>query len=191
MKPLNLNQQATEVSSQRVWDPLVRVLHWTLVAGVVAAWLTSEAGRSWHEPAGYVVLAVLLLRLIWGFMGSPYARFVQFVRAPRTVWAYGCAVLRNRAPRYLGHNPLGGWMILALITALFATGISGYLMTTTTFFGEEWVEEFHELAAESVLVLAGLHIAGVVLSSWQHRENLVRAMFTGRKAAPQAGDIAE
>lgn len=173
----------------RVWDPLVRVIHWALVAGVAAAWITSEAGRPLHEPIGYVIAAAVALRLIWGLIGSRYARFTQFLRGPRTTLQYGTQVLQGRARRYVGHNPLGAWMIMTLLLALAVTAGTGWLMTLDRFFGEEWLEEVHEAAASGLLILAGLHVAGVILSSWQHGENLVRAMIDGRKRAAAVGDV--
>lgn len=178
----------------RVWDPLVRVLHWTLVASILAAWITGEiekeAAQRFHEWAGYAALAIVGLRLPWGLFGTRYARFPQFLRGPRRTLAYAKQVAAGAEPRYLGHNPLGGWMIVALLAAVAAAGVSGWLMTTDRFWGVEWVEEVHEALANTLFALAGLHVAGVVFTSLRHRENLVRAMFTGRKRAPQPGDVA-
>ncbi|WP_395139512.1 cytochrome b/b6 domain-containing protein [Schlegelella aquatica] len=181
--------RADEGRTRRVWDPLVRVLHWTFVAGVAAAWVTSEEGRALHEPIGYVVAAAVALRLAWGLIGPRYARFAQFVRGPGTTLAYAGAALSGRAPRYVGHNPLGGWMILALLALLAITAATGWGMTTEAFFGDEWLEELHEGAATGLLGLVLLHVAGVVWSSLQHGENLVRAMIDGRKRPPAAGDV--
>lgn len=173
----------------RVWDPLVRLFHWSLVAGVVLAWATSETGRDMHEPVGWFVLALLGLRLAWGLVGPRYARFSQFVPGPRSVLRYAAQVLRGRAPRYLGHNPLGALMVLALLADLLATGASGWLMTTDAFFGSEALEEVHEALAAALAPLVALHVAGVLVTGRHQRENLVRAMLTGRKRAPQPGDV--
>ncbi len=178
-----------DVPTVRVWDPLVRVLHWSLVASVAAAWITSEVGRRWHEPIGWFVLGVVGLRLVWGVFGPRHARFAGFLRGPRVVIGYAQAVLRGRAPRYLGHNPLGGWMIVALLLTLAAVGLTGWLMTTDAFFGSEMVEEVHEAMASGLLGLVALHVAGVLLTGWHQAENLARAMWTGRKRGLAPGDV--
>ena len=178
-----------------VWDRVVRLAHWTLVASVALAWLSTIAAfaviGSWHQPIGYVALAAVLLRGLWG-MASPnrYARFAQFVRAPRATWAYARDVLAHREPRYLGHNPLGAWMIVALMACVIGLALTGWLYTTDRFWGDEAVETVHEVLAWTLLALAVLHIAGVVYTSLRQRENLVRAMFSGTKAAPRERDIA-
>jgi cytochrome b len=174
----------------RVWDPLVRVLHWTLVAGVAGAWLTSEVGRSWHEPIGWTVLGAVAVRTLWGLFGPRPARFGAFVRGPGATLGYAGALLRGQAPRHLGHNPLGGWMIVALLLMLTAVGTSGWLMTTDALFGSEAVEEVHEALADGLLGLVALHVAGVAFASWHQAENLVRAMWSGRKRAAALGDVA-
>ena len=172
----------------KVWDALVRVMHWTLVACVAATWFTRG---ELHEWIGYAALAVVLLRLAWGCVGSRHARFGQFVLGPARTLAYAQAVLARREPRYLGHNPLGAWMIVALLAALAAVGGTGWLAATDRYWGVEWVQELHELCADALLALVALHVAGVILTSLRHRENLVRAMVTGAKASPRPGDVFE
>jgi cytochrome b len=173
--------------SVKVWDPLVRLLHWTLVASVALAWLTTEWQSRWHQPVGYVGLAAMMLRLGWGFAGSRHARFAQFLRAPPATLAYLRQVLSRREPRYLGHNPLGGWMIAALLACIAGLSLTGWLYTTDRFWGDETVETVHRLLAWGMLGLIALHVCGVVFTSLRHRENLVAAMFSGRKR-PAAGD---
>lgn len=168
--------------SVRVWDPLIRIFHWAVVTAVAAAWILEDSGRL-HEAAGYVVLGLVLLRLLWGMVGTRHARFSDFVPTPRRFLSYVTATAQRRAKRHLGHNPAGGAMIVALLTVLLVTAGSGWLMTTDAFWGTEWVEEFHEFAANVLLVLVAGHLTGVVVSSLMHRENLVLAMFTGRKRA--------
>jgi cytochrome b len=180
---------AAETAGVRVWDPLVRIAHWSLVAGVALAWLTSEAGQRWHEPIGWFVMAVVAVRLVWGFVGGRAARFAGFLRGPRAAIGYAKHVVRGDAPRYLGHNPLGAWMIVALLLTLVAVSVSGWLMTTDAFFGSELTEEIHEASAEGLLVLVALHVAGVFYTGWHQGENLVRAMLSGRKRAPGPGDL--
>ena len=181
------------MSEVRVWDPVVRVAHWVLVASILAAWVTSElkldAAKQAHEWAGYVALAVIALRVAWGWIGPCYARFSQFVRAPAQTLAYARAVAAFAEPRYLGHNPLGGWMVVALLVAAAAAGLSGWLSVTDRFWGVAWVQDLHDALANALFALVGLHVAGVVYTSLRHRENLVRAMLTGRKHALRPGDM--
>jgi len=167
----------------RVWDPLVRIGHWTLVAAVAVAWLSHEGPAVLHDNAGYLALAVVALRLLWGFLGPRPARFADFLCGPAATLAYARALAAGREPRFLGHNPLGGWMILALLATVAATGVSGWLAGTDAFWGVAWVEELHGALADALLALVALHVAGVLVTSWRHGENLVRAMLTGRKRA--------
>jgi cytochrome b len=174
----------------KVWDPLVRIFHWSLVASFAIAWLTADDWRSLHEWAGYAAASLIAFRLLWGLIGPRYARFSQFVRSPSTVWRYVRSMVGGRETRYLGHNPAGGLMILALILAMAGTALTGWMYTIDAFWGVEWVEETHETLATLMLAMVLVHLGGVVLASLRHKENLVRAMVGGRKRAPQASDIA-
>ena len=165
----------------KVWDPLVRIGHWLLVLSIVLAWLTRAGEGDWHEWIGYVSLAVIAVRVAWGWLGTSHARFGEFVRSPAITLRYSRQLLAGREPRYIGHNPVGGWMIIALLLDAALTGISGWLYTTDRFWGVEWIETVHSTLADSLLLLAAAHVAGVTFSSWRHRENLVAAMFHGRK----------
>lgn len=174
----------------RVWDPVVRIFHWSLVLSFGAAWFTPQSSEAIHRWAGYVAAALILLRLLWGVLGTPYARFSRFVRHPAAVVRYLLAILGGREVRHVGHNPAGGAMVLALMTAMAATALSGWMMTTETYYGVEWVETAHSLSAHGLLLLVFIHIGGVVLASLRHRENLVGAMVTGRKRKAEAEDVA-
>lgn len=165
----------------KVWDAFVRVFHWSSVSLFATAFLTSDVSETVHIYAGYGVLLLVALRLVWGIFGTKHARFSDFVYRPSAVIAYMREAARFRAKRYLGHNPAGGAMVVALLAALSATGASGYMMTLDRFWGQKWIEEAHEVAAHATLLLIALHVAGVIFSSLEHRENLVRSMFTGRK----------
>lgn len=172
-----------------VWDPLVRLFHWGLVLSFAVAWLSAESWKDLHEWAGYSAALLIGIRLFWGFAGSPYARFRQFVRKPGTVISFGSSMLHHDEPRYIGHNPAGGYMILGLIATMAITALTGWMYTLDAFWGESWVEETHEFTATLMLVMVIAHVAGVLYASRQHRENLARAMITGRKRAAGPGDI--
>jgi cytochrome b len=171
-----------------VWDAFVRIAHWTLVLCVIAAWFARGAP---HEWLGYAALAVVVLRIVWGFVGARHARFAHFVRGPIPTLAYARRVVGRKEERHLGHNPLGGWMIVALLVMLLLISASGWLASTDRYWGIAWVQDLHEALADALVVLALLHVGGVVYSSLRHRENLVGAMVTGRKRPPAAGDVFE
>jgi cytochrome b len=172
----------------KVWDAFVRLAHWTLVASLAAAWFTRLEIHQW---IGYAALAVVAMRAAWGFVGPRYARFSQFVRAPCATLEYARAVADGRAPRYIGHNPLGGWMVLALLATVALTAATGWLSVTDRYWGVAWVQDGHEALANLLLVLATLHVAGVMHAGHRQRESLVGAMVTGRKAAARPGDVLE
>lgn len=174
----------------RVWDPLVRVLHWSLAGSFLVAWLTGDGLQALHEWAGYAAAAIVGVRLLWGLAGSRYARFAQFVRGPGAVAAYLAAMARGRERRHLGHNPAGGAMIVAILAGILGLGATGWLLTTDAWWGSGPLEAVHETLANLLLALVGLHVAGVVLAGLRHHESLVRAMITGRKRAPAADDAA-
>jgi len=168
----------------RVWDLLVRVLHWSLVVAVIGAWLTREGEDPRHLQIGYAALAIVALRTGWGFAGPRYARFVDFVRSPRVTVGYLGQVVVHREPHYVGHNPLGRWMILMLLATTAGICITGWLYTTDRFWGVAWVGELHEFLTDVLIVFVILHVTGVVFTSIRQRENLVKAMITGVKKTP-------
>lgn len=174
----------------RVWDPAVRVLHWALVAGVALGWATTEWFGDWHKAVGYAALALVVIRIVWGAIGPRHARFTSFVRGPSATARYARLALRRRAPRHVGHNPLGGWMVVAMFACIGALALTGWLYNTDRFWGDETVELIHEALAWTLVALIALHVGGVVFASVHQRENLIGAMFHGRKRAPRDGDIA-
>jgi len=201
----------------RVWDPLIRIFHWALVVAFAVAWLTADDLQPIHEIAGYAVAALVAFRLLWGLVGSRYARFTQFIRGPAAVLAYLGDMARGRERRYLRHNPAGAAMIVALLVTLSATAFTGWLMEDPTRVarqpdppqrvataqadedgehegegegGEDGLEEVHEVFDNVMLFLSALQVGGVVCASVRHRENLARAMITADKHAPGPGDSA-
>jgi cytochrome b len=181
-------------ASVPVWDAPVRVLHWTVVASLVLCWLSTiealAAIGPWHEPVGWVGLAAVALRVVWGFVAPHrHARLASLVRAPRVVLMYARGVLDGSAPRHVGHNPLGGWMAVLLWLCIGLIALTGWLYTTDAFFGDALVEALHEAIAWAMLVLVLVHMAGAIVAGHRHGENLVAAMVHGRKRAPHPGDI--
>ena len=182
----------------RVWDPLVRVVHWLLVVAFFTAYFVEPEDGSIHVLAGYTVLGLALVRVVWAFVGTEHARFSDFVYRPSIVMRYLVDTVRFRTKRYLGHSPGGGAMVIALLVALLATTLSGLVvygaaqhagpiaswMAGVSKDGEKVLEEIHETLANVTLGLVILHLIGVAVASWSHRENLVKAMFTGYKRQP-------
>jgi len=181
-----------------VWDLALRLFHWSLAAAFLVTYVTEDHWEVLHVNAGYLIGALILLRMVWGFIGPAHARFSDFVRTPREVMAYVADAMRFRAPRYIGHNPAGGAMVLALMISLAITVVSGIALYGTTDFagplagllrGEraaDVLEALHELGASLTLLLVVLHLGGVLFSSFEHGENLIKSMITGRKKEVQA-----
>jgi cytochrome b len=164
-----------------VWDWPVRLGHWLMVGGFIIAWLTgdSEYFRQLHVGAGATVLAVATFRLPWGFIGTRYARFADFVRGPTAVRDYLANLLKLEPAHQVGHNPAGGWAIVLLLGLAILTGLTGW--ATVNELAGHWLEEVHEGLATALLTVVFIHLAGVLSGSLLHEENLVRAMLTGRK----------
>ena len=183
----------------RVWDPIVRIVHWALAATVLIGWMFDEP--LWmHTWLGYTAAMLVIVRILWGFVGPEHARFVNFVRGPRVVIGYLAGLIRFSSRRYLGHSPAGGAMIIALLVMIVVTTGTG-IANLAAEQGEGplasviakvepqpgqrhpqlFIREVHETAANITLALVVLHVCGVLLASFAHRENLVLAMITGRK----------
>lgn len=196
----------------RVWDIVVRLFHWSLVVAFVLCYLTGDELDEVHAYLGYAILVLLGIRIVWGMVGTKHARFADFIYGWGPVRAYLLGLMVGRPPHYLGHNPLGGWMVVLLLaslllaswTGLEAYGQEGYgplagSAVATALArddndkeeekenekedgeGDELWEELHEVSVNLSLTLVILHIFGVIVSSVLHRENLVRAMWTGYK----------
>jgi cytochrome b len=180
----------TDMTKQRilVWDLPTRLFHWLLAATFAGAWLTAESER-WinvHATLGYTFAGLIAFRLVWGFIGSRYARFASFVTGPGPVARYLGSILTFRPEHHVGHNPAGGWAVLALLGLGLATALSGYAAFTVR---AHWLEELHEGVAGAMLALVFVHIGAVLVSSLIHRENLVRAMWNGFKYGSPADAI--
>lgn len=167
-----------------VWDLPTRIGHWLLAAAFVVAWISGENDdwRAVHIAAGSLMATVVLYRLVWGLIGSRHARFASFLTGPRAALAYLRALASGRAPHSTGHNPAAGYAIVGLLGLTLVTALAG--LATHWEVGGEACEELHEGAATALLVLVAVHLAGVAAGSFAHRENLVRAMVSGRKQGP-------
>jgi cytochrome b len=195
-------RKSMQLVEVRVWDPFVRVCHWLLATIVLVDWFTDEP-RWMHVWLGYFAVTLVFLRVIWGFVGQENARFTRFVRGPRLVFDYLSGLIRFSSQRYLGHSPAGGAMIIALLVMIAVTAVTG-MVNLAEDQGEGPLagviakverparipgqrrpplvsKQVHETVANITLVLVVLHVLGVALASFAHRENLVRAMITGRK----------
>jgi cytochrome b len=169
------------IATERVWDPVVRIFHWTVVAGCILNLFIVDDDDLAHQIIGYIVAIVLAVRVFWGFVGTRHARFSDFVPTPRALIDYVSLALQGREPRHVGHNPAAAVMMLTLMGLLAVVSLTGWMSTLDMFWGVEWVEELHEGAAEAILWLALIHTAAALYESLRHGENLVWAMVTGRK----------
>jgi cytochrome b len=201
----------SEAGLVRVWDPVVRIGHWTLAALFAASYATGDVATEIHTLIGYALASVVALRVLWGFAGTRHARFASFLRGPRATLDYLRLFAAGRPPHYLGHNPAGGWMIVLLLAMLAATAWTGLETYGSQGHGplavpaseiqaqaanqesrehrpkrrrsarERFWKELHEGCVDATLVLVLLHITGALVASLVHRENLLRAMVTGDK----------
>ncbi len=172
-----------------VWDLPVRIFHWLMVASFAGAWLTgdSDSWRALHVTLGYTMAALVVFRIIWGLVGTKYARFSDFVKGSSAVIAYAKSVLTARPLHFVGHNPLGAVAILAMLALTLVVAATGYAYYMEL--GGEWLEEAHEIAANTMMAVVIIHVVGVAVGSLLDRENLVRAMITGRKVGPPRAGI--
>ena len=181
----------------KVWDPFVRLFHWTLVLAFIVAFITEEDFLAIHTFAGYTVSGLILLRIVWGIIGTRHARFSDFIYSKETIKQFIKDTLSFKARRYIGHNPAGGAMILLMIISLLITtftGIAVYgaeeqagpmasLFSQSHGFWGKAFEEIHEFFANFTLLLVCIHVAGVIIESMIHKENLVKSMITGMKTS--------
>lgn len=187
----------------KVWDLPVRLFHWSVVLLVLLQWGTAEwewLDMQWHTRFGYALLALLGFRLLWGFVGSDNARFANFLRGPRAVLAYARTALQRTPEHGAGHNPMGAWSVVALLACLVVQVVSG-LYTSEDILAEgplvahassDWVDfmgDVHETNKNVLLVLIGLHLAAIGWHALGKREDLVSAMFSGRKRLPEDPEL--
>ncbi|MGP4906937.1 cytochrome b/b6 domain-containing protein [Psychrobacter faecalis] len=166
----------------RVWDILVRITHWTVAAGIIANLLFTEDGSDLHAYVGYTVVGLVVIRLLWGLIGTRYARFTNFFPTPtRLKYHISDLSVRRVDEQHLGHNPLAALMILSLWAVIIGLGITGYLMESEIIGNEDFLEDVHELLANSLYLLVPLHIIAAIAMSYWQRQNLIKSMITGNK----------
>ena len=172
----------------KVWDILVRFTHWTVAAGIIANLFFTEDGSDLHVYVGYTVLGLVVVRLLWGLVGTRYARFTSFFPTPTRLKHHLSALsVRRVDEQHLGHNPLAAIMMLSLWAVIIGLGVTGYLMETDIFSqiqllgNKDVLEEIHELLANSLYLLVPLHIVAAIAMSYWQRQNLIKSMITGKK----------
>ncbi len=171
-----------KIRQVKVWDILVRVTHWTVAAGIIANLLFTEDGSDLHAYVGYTVVGLVVLRLLWGLVGTRYARFTNFFPTPTRLKRHLSALsIRRVDEQHLGHNPLAAIMMLSLWAVIIGLGITGYLMEAEIFGNADLLEEVHELLANSLYLLVPLHIIAAIAMSYWQRQNLIKSMITGKK----------
>lgn len=177
-----------ETRQVKVWDILVRITHWTVAAGIIANLLFTEDGSDLHAYVGYTVVGLVVLRLLWGLVGTRYARFTNFFPTPTRLKRHLSALsVRRVDEQHLGHNPLAAIMMLSLWAVIIGLGVTGYLMETDIFShiqllgNKDVLEEIHELLANSLYLLVPLHIVAAIAMSYWQRQNLIKSMITGKK----------
>lgn len=175
----------------RIWDPFIRLFHWTLVIGFVANALLIDDDSKLHEWVGYAIVALVGLRLLWGLIGPVHARFASFLPRGQEICTQFIDITAHRKRAHLGHSPLGALMIINLLATMLAIGATGYMMTTNAFWGVDWVEETHEALVNWAWFSIALHVAAVFWESRRTGVNLPRAMLTGSKHVPEGVHIAE
>jgi cytochrome b len=183
----------------RVWDPLVRVFHWTLVLSFAIAWVSADEFDTLHFWAGYTIAALVAFRVVWGVIGTRHARLTDFVYRLSTIKSYLIDLAALRPKHYVGHNPAGGLMVIILLLSLGLLTFTGMASVAIDGIGPlagtwvesisgHWMEDVHEVVANLVLAFVLFHIAGVLVSSLVHGENLVRAMINGKKEIEEKSD---
>ena len=184
-----MNSTETENTPVKVWDWPVRVFHWTLAASVLGAFVTGENEdfERLHQTLGWVAAGSIAFRVVWGLIGTRYARFREFVRGPAQVWAYVKSVRSGQAQHFVGHNPVGAIAVIVLMVLVSLSVYTGWLLTADDV--AEWLEEAHEIAANTLITVVLVHVIGVLWGSRTHGENLLKAMLTGRKTAPSEAGI--
>ena len=172
------------MTSYKIWDPFVRVFHWALVAGFAANALFTDDDSTLHENLGYAIAALIAARLVWGLIGSRYARFSSFWPSSARITAQVSDMATGRKRLHLGHTPLGAVMIFNLLLSILLIAVTGWMMSTNAFWGLDWVEDLHEALVTWAEISIVVHVLAVIWESRRSGVNLPRAMITGIKTVP-------
>ncbi|WP_425102016.1 cytochrome b/b6 domain-containing protein [Tropicibacter sp. S64] len=173
------------MTDHRIWDPLVRIFHWSLVGLFAANALFTDAESDLHEIIGYTIAGLLAFRLVWGIIGPWTARFASFWPTRSGIFGQMADMAAGRRRAHRGHTPLGGLMIFNLLLSIAGIALTGYMMTTNTFWGVDWVEQTHEALVTWTEISVVMHVAAVIWESRRTGVNLPRAMVTGVKRLPE------
>ncbi len=179
----------TAAQDVEVWDPLVRVIHWSVVLMILLNGVFTDDESELHEWVGYCALGLVLIRLVWALIGPNPARFTTFPPSPARALQHLRAIRAGDKTVHLSHNPLGALMVYNLWLTIIGMGVTGYMMTTLYFFGVDWVEGLHEMLFNWLILSVVLHVGGVVFDSRRSGINLVRAMINGRKHIPEGTKV--
>jgi cytochrome b len=182
-------EPASGIRRVLVWDAPVRVFHWLMVFSFAGAYLTAESER-WrlvHVTLGYTMVGLVAFRIVWGLVGTRYARFSNFVRGPAAIANYVRGLVRGRPEHHVGHNPAGALAIVALLVSTMVVSATGWAAYVEL--GGEALEELHEVVANAMLAIVVVHVAGVLMASWLHRDNLIGAILSGRKAGQPSDGV--
>lgn len=168
--------------TEKLWDPLVRIFHWSIAAIFIANYFVNEAGEDWHQWLGYAAVAWLVIRFFWGFFGKGAARWADFFPTRARLTQHFSALINGKPYHRLGHSPLGGLVMIMMMLCILSLGITGYMMKEVDYFwGEDWLQDLHEQIANGLLVLVLIHLAAALFESYRLKENLPLSMITGRR----------
>lgn len=169
-------------ATEKLWDPVVRLFHWSLVFIFFANYFFNEEGDDWHQWLGYAAVAWLVVRFVWGFFGRGAARWADFFPTPARLSTHVRALMRGEAYHRMGHSPLGGLVMILMMLCILMLGITGYMMQEIDYFwGEDWVEDLHGWIANSLLALVVIHVCAALFESYRLKENLPLSMVTGNR----------
>jgi len=169
------------IETRPVWDRFIRIFHWSLVTCVMVNYFILNDGKTIHEWLGYTASALVVARVVWGFIGTPYARFSEFFPTPRRLRRHIAQLLKGKTEFHWGHNPLGALMMLTLMSLVLALGLTGWMQTLDAYWGEEWLQDLHRLTGNILIGLVSAHALAAIVMGRLERTHLIRAMITGIK----------
>lgn len=168
--------------TEKLWDPLIRLFHWSIAGIFIANYFFNEAGDSWHQWLGYIAVAWLVVRFFWGFFGAGAARWADFFPTPARLKTHLSALVKGKSYHRMGHSPLGGLVMILMMLCILSLGITGFMMEEIDYFwGEDWVQNLHDWIASTLLALVLVHIFAALFESYRLKENLPLSMVTGNR----------